>query len=102
LGRYQLKDLADAQHIFQLVAPNLVADFPPLRLMGERAVDAPPPILPPFLSAATSQPGPAAPFVAREQELVQLTSALATARSGVGQIRFVIGDAGRGKTTLVH
>jgi predicted ATPase len=33
LGRYQLKDLTDPQHIFQLLAPDLPADFPPLRTL---------------------------------------------------------------------
>ena len=58
--------------------------------------------LPPFLSAAPQQLGPAAPFVAREQELAELAAALATARTGAGQILFVIGGAGRGKTMLVQ
>src|SRR6185295_20214711 len=35
LGRYQLKDLTDSQHIFQLLAANLPVDFPPLRLPSE-------------------------------------------------------------------
>lgn len=69
-------------------AMDLPADFSPL-------------VLPPFLAAAHSPPGPTAPFVAREQELAELTAALATARSGAGQILFVIGGAGRGKTMLV-
>src|SRR5262245_19257522 len=102
LGRYRLKDLADPQHIFQLLAPNLVTDFPPLRLSIERAVDEPRLTLPPFLTAAPPLPGPPAPFVAREQELTELAAALATARSGAGQILFVIGGAGRGKTMLVQ
>jgi hypothetical protein len=102
LGRYQLKDLTDPQHIFQLLAPALPADFPPLRLSTERAVDTLPPTLPPFLSAAPPLPGLAAPFVAREQELAKLANALTTARSGTGQILFVIGEAGRGKTILVQ
>ncbi|HJZ49315.1 MAG TPA: AAA family ATPase, partial [Roseiflexaceae bacterium] len=102
LGRYQLKDLSDPQHIFQLVAPNLPADFAPLCLSIKRAFDEPPPKLPPFLSAAPPPPGPATPFVAREQELAELADALTTARSGAGQILFVIGGAGRGKTMLVQ
>src|SRR6266508_2528306 len=102
LGRYRLKDLTDPQHIFQLVAADLPADFPPLRLSGERDFDEPPLILPPFLSAAPPPPGPAAPFVAREQELAELAAALTTARSGAGQILFIIGEAGRGKTMLVQ
>src|SRR5215510_5145905 len=36
LGRYQLKDLSDPQHIFQLLTPDLPADFPPLRLLASR------------------------------------------------------------------
>src|SRR5262245_62781501 len=51
LGRYQLKDLTDPQYIFQLLAPNLLGDFPPLRLAGEHAVDELPPILPQFISS---------------------------------------------------
>jgi predicted ATPase/class 3 adenylate cyclase len=102
LGRYQLKDLSDPQHIFQLLAPDLPADFPPLRLAGERAVDEPRLTLPPFLAATPPPPGPATPFVAREQELAKLADALTTARSGAGQILFVIGGAGRGKTWLVQ
>jgi len=102
LGRYQLKDLADPQHIFQLIAPDLVADFPPLRLSTEHAVDEPRLALPRFLSATPPPPTPIAPFVTREQELAELAAALATARSGTGQILFVIGEAGRGKTMLVQ
>jgi predicted ATPase/class 3 adenylate cyclase len=102
LGGYQLKDLTDPQHIFQLLAPDLPADFPPLRLMGEHAVAEPPLALPAFLSADAPLSGPAAPFVAREPELAALAAALATARSGAGQILFVIGEAGRGKTMLVQ
>jgi predicted ATPase/class 3 adenylate cyclase len=30
LGEHRLKDLAQAEHVFQLVSPNLAADFPPL------------------------------------------------------------------------
>ena len=59
--------------------------------------------LPPFLIEKAE---PAEPelthFVARERELADLTETLATAKSGQGQILFVIGGAGRGKTTLVQ
>src|SRR5262245_59274650 len=48
LGRYRLNDLTDPQHIFQLIAPDLVADFPPLRLSTERAFDESLLILPSF------------------------------------------------------
>lgn len=42
-----------------------------------------------------------APFVAREQELARLQHALDAAKAGQGQPLFVIGGAGRGKTTLL-
>src|SRR5262245_5355414 len=64
--------------------------------------DAHPMPLPPFVSAAPSPSGPAAPFVAREKALAELAAALTTARSGPGQILSVIGGAGRGKTMLVQ
>ena len=41
-------------------------------------------------------------FVAREPELVQLETYLSTALAGNGRAVFVIGDAGSGKTALVH
>src|SRR5262245_35039985 len=58
--------------------------------------------LPPFVSATPPLPSPVAPFVVREQELAELGAALTTTRSGAGQILFVIGGAGRGKTMLVQ
>lgn len=58
--------------------------------------------LPPFLTQDTSIVEPAPVFVTRERELAELATAFATARSGQGQILFVIGGAGRGKTTLLQ
>jgi DNA-binding SARP family transcriptional activator len=77
------------------------------RFPGEQQVVAPlapqPVIaLPPFLAeqpAAVTRP---AVFVGRARELAKLTATLETARSGKGQVLFVIGGAGRGKTMLVH
>jgi DNA-binding SARP family transcriptional activator len=59
------------------------------------------PPLPHFLEEETS-PELAPVFVARERELSDLEAALATARTGQGQILFVIGGAGRGKTVLAQ
>lgn len=42
------------------------------------------------------------PFVARDAELAKLSEALATAQAGQGQLRFIIGSAGRGKTALTQ
>ena len=38
LGEHRLRDLIRPEHIFQLVAPDLLADFPPLRT-GGKSVD---------------------------------------------------------------
>jgi predicted ATPase/class 3 adenylate cyclase len=78
------------------------ADVPPLRRAAERTVDASPLTLPTFFATGAPPRGPAAPFVARERELAALAAALATASGGAGQIVFVIGGAGRGKTMLVQ
>ncbi len=45
---------------------------------------------------------PASPFVAREHELERLQDFLARALAGQGQLVFVSGEAGSGKTTLVQ
>ena len=34
LGRHRLRDVAEVEHVFQLVHPGLRADFPPLRALG--------------------------------------------------------------------
>jgi DNA-binding SARP family transcriptional activator len=57
--------------------------------------------LPPFL-AAPPPFRPLAPFVAREQELAQLGACLDKTLAGGGHAAFVAGEAGSGKTALVH
>jgi tetratricopeptide (TPR) repeat protein len=42
------------------------------------------------------------PFVAREQELAELSRHLDQALAGQGRVAFVTGEAGSGKTSLVH
>jgi predicted ATPase len=58
-------------------------------------------ILPPFLTLDQPKTN-ASIFVGRARELAELAVALEKARAGQGQIRFVIGGAGRGKTVLVQ
>jgi predicted ATPase/class 3 adenylate cyclase len=41
LGEHRLKDLAKAEHIFQLVSPGLPADFPPLKTLDLRPNNLP-------------------------------------------------------------
>ncbi len=61
--------------------------------------------LPPFLQVGgdfvkPDQPGPG--FVGRERELAWLHRRLEQAASGQGQVAFVLGDAGSGKTALLE
>lgn len=60
------------------------------------------PYQPPFLDEEALVTTTPPVFVARENELAALTATLETARTGQGQLLFVIGGAGRGKTMLVQ
>ncbi|MEW5957114.1 MAG: ABC transporter substrate-binding protein [Chloroflexota bacterium] len=61
----------------------------------------PRPGAPPFLSEAPQSPDSSPPFVARERELARLHHHLAAVLDGHGQVVFVTGEAGSGKTALV-
>ena len=80
LGERRLRDLARPERIFQLVAPGLPADFPPLRSLE---------VLPNNLPAQLTS------FVGRERELAEVKRLL-------GQSRLVTltGPGGTGKTRL--
>ena len=80
LGEHRLRDLARPERIFQVAAPGLEADFPPLR-----SLEAYPGNLPPQLTS----------FVGRDDDLAQVAAAL-------GETRLVtmIGVGGVGKTRL--
>jgi class 3 adenylate cyclase len=82
LGAPRLKDLVEPLLIFQIVAPDLPADFPPLRTLDVR-----PNNLPAQLTL----------LIGREQE-VRAASALLR-RSGVRLVTFT-GPGGTGKTRL--
>src|SRR6266540_4633175 len=94
LGTYHLKGLRHPEQIFQLVGPNLPADFPPLRTDAPAATPAP---LPPAQLLATKLYAPAtrANLVARPG----LTARFAV---GVrGKLTLIAAPAGFGKTTLI-
>ncbi|MFQ5593539.1 MAG: tetratricopeptide repeat protein [Anaerolineae bacterium] len=76
--------------------PHPVTPVPPER--GRRAP------LPPFLKAEEEEPAEVEPgvFVARERELAQLGASLDRTLAGQGRVVFVTGEAGSGKTALVH
>lgn len=81
LGHHRLKDLARPQHLFQIAAVGLPADFPPLK-----TVDAVPNNLPIQLTS----------FIGREREMVDIKRLLDGAR-----ILTLTGAGGSGKTRLV-
>jgi class 3 adenylate cyclase/tetratricopeptide (TPR) repeat protein len=91
LGTHQLKDLGRPEQIFQLSAPGLQAEFPPLRTLGV-----------PAAAATRTLPRDLGSFTGREPELARL---LADAPGGRPQARIhaIDGMAGIGKTSLaVH
>jgi predicted ATPase len=80
LGTHRLKDLREPEHLFQVVHPDLPADFPPLQ-----SLDARPNNLPVQLTS----------FIGREKEIAEIKPLL-------GMARFVTltGSGGAGKTRL--
>ncbi len=78
LGEHRLKDLARPERVYQLVAPDLLAEFPPLR-----SLDALKNNLPRVLTT----------FVGREKELAEITALLEE-----HQLVTLVGSGGIGKT----
>jgi len=81
LGGHRLKDIADVQHLHQVVAPGLPEEFPPLRSLGTK----------------TNLPTPAYPLIRRDAELAELTGLLT--RPG-RRLHTLTGPGGSGKTRL--
>jgi len=81
LGWHRLKDIAEPEQIFQLTAPDLPVDFPPLKSLG----------------AQTSLPVPATPLLGRVEELQAVQGAVT--RPGVRLVTLT-GPGGVGKTRL--
>src|SRR3954447_12784264 len=61
MGEYRLRDLIRPEHIYQLLAPDLPSEFPPLKTLDNRPNNLP------------SQP---TPLVGREKELAELAPLL--------------------------
>ena len=80
LGAHPLRDLQQPERVFQLVPPDLPADFPPLRT---------PEALPHNLPAQVTS------FVGRERELAEVARLLAATR-----LLTLTGTGGTGKTRL--
>jgi predicted ATPase/class 3 adenylate cyclase len=81
LGFHRLKDISAPERIYQLAAPGLRADFPPLKSLGTQA----------------SLPVPATPLVGRDDDLGRLRAAMS--RPGVRLVTLT-GPGGVGKTRL--
>jgi len=82
LGVHRLEDLAQREHIFQLIAPGVLSDFPPLRTLGTR------------LSGLPAQP---TPFIGREKE--RMLARVLLRRADV-RLLTLCGPGGTGKTRL--
>ncbi len=80
LGLHRLKDLKEAEHVFQVVHPDLPADFPSLK-----SLHRPPTNLPIQLTS----------FVGREREMTEITRLVSTVR-----LVTLTGIGGSGKTRL--
>ena len=80
LGEHRLKDLARPEHVYQLVAPDLIADFPPLRSLQVFQNNLP-------LRLST--------FVGREAEIADITTLIEKHR-----LVTLVGSGGVGKTRL--
>jgi class 3 adenylate cyclase len=82
LGEHRLKDLGRAERIFQLLAPELSQEFPPLKTLDVRRHNLP------------VQP---TPLIGREQELATVNSLL---RREEVRLVTLTGPGGTGKTRL--
>jgi predicted ATPase/class 3 adenylate cyclase len=80
LGLHRLRDLPQPEHIYQLLHPDLPAEFPPLRSLSLRSHNLP--------QQTTS-------FVGREQEMAATKQLLAASR-----LLTLTGAGGTGKTRL--
>jgi predicted ATPase/class 3 adenylate cyclase/DNA-binding CsgD family transcriptional regulator len=82
LGEHRLRDVARPEHLYQLTAIDLPADFPPLKSLEAHRTNLP------------SQP---TPFIGREDELISVAQLLR--REGVRLVNLT-GPGGIGKTRL--
>src|SRR6266545_1609119 len=94
LGEYTLKDLSRPEHLFQIIASNVPADFPPLRT--QTAPPAPSsPAAAPLLATKLYVPLPRPRLVPRPHLLDRVQAGL------MSKLTLIAAPAGFGKTTLV-
>ncbi len=82
LGKHRLKDLTRPEHIFQVNAPDLPSEFPPLKTVDYRP---------------NNLPIPATPFIGRDGEITAIVEEL-----GRPEVRLltILGPGGMGKSRL--
>jgi predicted ATPase/class 3 adenylate cyclase len=81
LGRHRLKDIPEAEHLFQLTIDGLESDFPALRTLG----------------ASSSLPVPGTVLVGREHAVSEVTALM---REPGTRLLTLTGPGGSGKTRL--
>ena len=82
LGMHRLKDLAQPEHVFQLIAPSMLTVFPPLKTLDLRH---------------SSLPAQPTPFIGREKERMLVRVLL---RRADVRLLTLCGPGGTGKTRL--
>ena len=82
LGEHGLRDLREVERVFQLTAPGLPSDFPPLKSLGRQTHNLPPQLT---------------PFIGREALIAEISGRLE--QPGV-RLLTLTGPGGSGKTRL--
>ncbi len=83
LGEHRLKDLTQPEHVYELSAPDLATDFPPLRSLN---------------AETTNLPLELTSFVGREKEIAEIAALV-----GAHRLVTLVGSGGVGKTrTSLH
>jgi DNA-binding SARP family transcriptional activator len=95
---YEEMGLPPAAETVALYEAIKTKQLPPALPERGGPLTSPPPL---FLAEQATPPSPTT-FVGRERELAALASALHKARAEGAQFRFIVGEAGQGKTMLVR
>jgi len=82
LGDFHFKDFAQTEQIYQLVVPDLVDNFPPLKT---------------FADSPHNLPHQPTPFIGRERELAELDKLISDPKT---RLVTIVGPGGMGKTRL--
>src|SRR6185436_718375 len=80
LGKHRLKGLTQLEHLFQVIAPDLPADFPPLQSLG---------------MSPNNLPVQLTSFIGRDAEMAEVKRLLSASR-----LVTLTGSGGCGKTRL--